>query len=297
MAVDWTSHKAHRKYVAEKFGQWVGLVDENGEPMFTAPPVVSQSAPKLRNEAGAIRVTFRVRSPQGVVHPLVDELIGQGLGDVDREGVLVVHSGPSRFLVIEKPGGVRLEYRITHAVASGQGSAPYLLEVHGVQIVRTLSLLPSMSAPTTWQNNWTEFTRDWVGPEDELITFDRPRNLTGIKMVTVADGATISGPAESSIRRMINMTLEACFRVMGVMDDPPIRVNPTPTGVHSENVLIRRTDGPLWEEIAAVAAFSGVQVSMRMWWPGDDPEPWAVLDKPTMIVDVKQSEEAPNVAG
>lgn len=293
MAINWAAHRLHRHQVAHDQGQWVGLLNENAEPLFDTPPMTNLQAPQFRNAPGSMRATFITQSSRGIVHPIVDELIGEGLGQIDAEGALQLSSSNTRFLAIERQGEARRVYRISHAVVSGLGDAPSILEVHGSGLLTMLSLFSAMSAPTTWGEEWTTFTRDWVGPEGQEITFEHPRDLMGMKMVTVADGATIEGPAETTIRRLISESLEASFRVAGVADDPPIVVNPTGSGAPSPHVLIRPTDQILWEEVAPVAAAAGVVISASMWWPGDTPVVGLNLDKPTVVIDVQQSEEVP----
>lgn len=293
MAINWAAHRLHRHQVAQDQGQWVGLLNENAEPLFDTPPMTNLQAPQFRNAPGSMRATFITQSPRGIVHPIVDELIGEGLGQIDAEGALQLSSNNTRFLAIERQGEARRVYRISHAVVSGLGDAPSILEVHGSGLLTMLSLFSAMSAPTTWGEEWTTFTRDWVGPEGQEITFEHPRDLMGMKMVTVADGATIEGPAEATIRRLISESLEASFRVAGVADDPPVVVSPTGSGAPSPHVLIRPTDQILWEEVAPVAAAAGVVISASMWWPGDAPVDGLNLDKPTVVIDVQQSEEVP----
>lgn len=293
MAIDWDFHKLHREQIAEDQGQWVGLLDADGEPMFDAAPLRALSAPRMRNAPAALKAVFGIKSRRGIVHPIVDELIGEDLGRVTAQGALKVSSKETRFLAVERPGGVRRVYRVAYARAQGQGAAPAVLEVHGNDVLKYLSLFSAMSAPTTWTDNWTTFTRDWVGPEGQEILFNNPRDLTGMQMVTVADGATIEGPAESTIRRLISESLHASFRVAGVADDPPLVVSPTGSGVQSPHVLIRPTDQILWDEVAPVAAAAGVVITASMWWPGDPPEAGLDLVKPTIVVHIEQSEEVP----
>lgn len=293
MEVDWDFHKLHREQVARDQGQWIGILNADGEPMFDAPPLMSLSAPKIRNSPAAVKAVFGIRSRRGVVHAMVDELVGEDLGRVTAEGALKVSAKATRFVAVERPGGVRRVYRVAYSRVQGQGTAPVLLEVHGNDLVKFLSLFSAMSAPTTWTDNWTTFTRDWVGPEGQEIVFNQPRDLTGMKMVTVADGATVEGPAEATIRRVISESLKASFRVAGVVDDPPIVVSPVGSGVVSPHVLIRPTDQILWDEVAPVAAAAGVVITASMWLPGDQLETDLDLDKPTIVVHVRQSEEVP----
>lgn len=289
--LDWATHRLHRRQVADDLGMWVGLLDENGVPMLEAPPVVSLSAPEVRGVPGELMAEFSVQSPRGHVHPMVDDLIADGLGRVDAQGQLDVVSDATRFISIELPAEVRRTYRVTHCVASGLGDAPSRLVVHGVDMLKLLDLVPAISAPLSWVGEWTTFTRDWAGPENTGITFDKPRDLAGMQMVTVADGATVEGPAEDTIRRVVTESLAAAFRVAGVATDPPIVVDPAGSGVPSPHVLIRPTDGPLLSEIMPVALAAGVVISARMWWPGDDPVPGLVMASPTVVVEIRQTVE------
>ena len=184
-------------------------------------------------------------------------------------------------------------YWVTHTVARGDADAPATLTIHGVGLTKLLSRFPAMSAPTTWQTSFRRFERDWVGPENTKVAFSRPRELAGMKMVTVADGATLDGPAEATIRRLIAESLAAAFRVAGITKDLPIQVATTPTGRPSPRILLRPTDGPLLEEIAQPAAAAGVIITARMWWPGDPPVTGLVLSLPTVVVAVEQAKEAP----
>lgn len=259
--------------------------------MMEAPPLIDLAAPRMRNAPAEVRATFSGKSRRGHVHPMVDELIAEGIGIVDDQGQLVVIPDETRFLAFERTGKTRRVFRVTHCVARDLDPSPAELVVYGVDMTKLLALVPSMSAPMTWTGEWTTFTRDWVGPEGEEILFDQPRDLAGMQMVTVADGATVEGPAEETIRRLVAESLEAMFRVVGVEEDPPIVVDPTETGVPSPRVLIRPTDGPLLEEIMPTAMAAGVVIGAWMWWPGDDPVADLDLSQPTVVVDVRQTVE------
>lgn len=259
--------------------------------MFDLPPLTELTAPRVRNSPTSMRARLGVKSRLGHVHPVVDELIGEGLGQVDGQGQLVVESESTRFLAVERPGDVRRFYRVSHAVVSGLGEAPSEIEVHGNDLLKFLAMFPAMSAPATWTGEWETFTRDWAGPQGEEILFNKPRDLSGMQMVTVADGATIEGPAEDTIRQLISESLEAAFRVAGVSDNPPIQVSPVGSGAESPHVLIRPTDKPLWDEVVPVAMAAGVVVSASWWWPGDHSVEGLVLTRPTIVVHVQQAGE------
>lgn len=291
--IDWTAHRKHREQAIADTGQWVGLLDADGNPLMDLPPVVSMVAPEARNDPGSLELTVLCRSSRGIIHPVVTELIAKQLGMLSPEGKLVPVADRTRFVAIERAGVPRRVYWVTHTVARGDADAPATLTIHGVGLTKLLSRFPAISAPTTWQQSFKRFERDWVGPENTKVTFSRPRELAGMKMVTVADGATLDGPAEVTIRRLVAESLAAAFRVAGITKDLPIQVATTPTGRPSPRILLRPTDGPLLEEIAQPAAAAGVIITAQMWWPGDPPIVGLTLALPTVVVMVEQAKEVP----
>lgn len=287
--MDWVAHLKHRNQTTADFGQWIGLLNADGEPMMDLPPAIALTAPSSRNAPSSLELKIPCRGRTvGVVHRAVTELIAEQLGTLTPQGQLVPVVDKTRFVAIER-AGVRRVYWVTHTIADGGADAPSTLTIHGVDLLKMLSRFPAISAPTTWKNSFRRFTRDWVGPEDTTVQFAKPRDLTGMQMVTVADGATLEGPAEDTIRRLISESLIAAYRVAGITSDFPIQVDPNPTGKSSPRILLRPTDGPLWEEIAQPAAAAGVQISTRMWWPQDPPIAGMSLVKPTIVVTVAQS--------
>lgn len=291
--IDWTAHRKHREQIIADTGQWVGLLDADGAPLMDLPPVVSMVAPEARGDPGSLELTVLCRSSHGIIHPVVTELIAKQLGVLNPEGKLVPVADQTRFVAIERAGVPRRVYWVTHTVARGDADAPATLTLHGVGLTKLLSRFPAMSAPATWQQSFKRFERDWVGPENTTLVFSTPHQLAGMKMVTVADGATLDGPAEATIRRLIAESLDAAFRVAGITKDLPIQVATTPTGRPSPRILLRPTDGPLLEEIAQPAAAAGVIITARMWWPGDLPIVGLTLALPTVVVMVEQAKEVP----
>ena len=301
MAVDWVSHAKHRRQVAKDSGLYVGLLDENGEPLMDCPPVVSLTAPQTRNASTSLRMQLAVKSPAGVVHPVCDELLAEGITDagnqwvnLDSEGrVLAASLDATRFVLMEWSGGLRRTYRVTHTVADGGQDTPSTIEVNGVDLLKMLSLIPGFSAPLTVTGKWVTFTRDWAGPENTGVTFSKPRDLQDMKMVTVADGVTVEGDAESVIRRIVSESLAAAWKAIdpAVVDDPPMVVDPSGSGLKSPHILLRPTDRPLLDEVAGVAANAGVSITADMWLPGDSPVVGLSLVKPTVVVRIRQTVE------
>lgn len=294
--IDWASHKASREAVAAEEEMWVGLADEHGVPFdLVFPPLLSMVAPETRNSPVSLRVTAVVKSPSGEVHPLVDELFAEGFSavGVDREGRLNVVLDSTRYVYVLRD---RLRaYRVTHCVLSGGFDAPEQIEIHGADMLSELNRHVAWTAPARELGRFTTFTRDWAGPENVGVQFKEPRDLQDIKLVTVADGVTLSGPAESTLREMIKVSLETGWArtgVRSVVDDPPIVVAPGGSGLESSEILIRATDDKLLDTVAPVAAAAGVRISAVMWLPGDDPVEGLVLgESPKIVVRVEQTVE------
>ncbi|WP_257160411.1 hypothetical protein [Corynebacterium cystitidis] len=298
MAVDWDSHKAGREAAARDEGQWLGLFGNRMDPLMDFPPVVEVDAQWSRNTPVSFRALAPVRSLSGDVHPIVDELVADGLSKVDEQGRLVAVMNRSRFAVVERPGVQRRCYRVTHVVASGSWEAPEMIEVHGTCALSELLRHVAWSAPTTITGRFVRFERDWVGPEEVAATFEKPRDLQDMKMVTVADGVTLDGPADEVLRRLIKRSLEASWvasGITGVVDDPPIVVDPTGSRLASPYVLVRPNDEKLLDAVLPVAAAAGVNIKVGLWLPGDRPVPGLDLKGPKLVVRVEQSADVKEV--
>ncbi|HFG8808105.1 TPA: hypothetical protein ACGIY5_001472 [Corynebacterium striatum] len=289
--IDWEKHRAHRQLVAKDRGVWIGLVDQDGVPLMDLPPMTKYTAPATRLSPESASFTMAIKSPRGVVHPMTNHLAGRGIGRVDAQGRLELVADETRFIMVEKYQRPRRDYRVSHTILDGPSPlAPSTAEVHAADTLNWLTGIPAMSAPTTWTGEWKRFTRDWAGPENVGVQFAKPRDLQDIKMVSVADGATVEGPAEETLRRIYSESVEAAFRAAGI-DDAPVKVAPAPTGRTSPHVLIRPTDGNLWEETASIAMAAGVRIAADMWWPGDEVPEGLSLDKPTIVITIEQQQE------
>lgn len=280
-------HRAHRAQVIKDLGQWVGLLDNQGQHLIDLPPPISMVAPESRNAPSSLELTIPVKSPRGIIHPAVRELVADNLGKTTTDGTLAPVTNETRFIAIER-AGVRRVYWIVYVVAKGVGAEPVTLTIHGVDLLKLLSRFPAISATTTWEGTFTRFTRDWAGPENTAVVFQQPRELAPMKMANTAHGATLEGAAEIVIRRVIKESLQTAFIAAGYRLDHPIQVLPLRSGRPSPKILFRPSDGPLWEEIAGPAAAAGVQITAFMWWPGD-PQPLGLdLHLPTVVIKVEQ---------
>lgn len=284
MGINWDEHRKHRQQVIETHGRWVGLCDENCEPLMDFPPVVSMTAPESRLNLEDFEAVTTTRTSSGEIHPIVDELIASPKA----VGMQQVDTGPSRWVVVETEGK-RLAYKVVNPTLTLYDQEPVTLHIRASDALSRLQFFPGMSWPGTWKPVWRTFTRDWVGPERAAVMFKQPRELADMKMATAADGWVLSGPAEATIRKFITECLNAAFRIAQVpSSDRYIQVDPNASGVKSPDLLMRPQDGTLWEEIEQVCLMSGVVVSTSLWWPGDTPVRGLSLSKPTLVVKVEQ---------
>lgn len=275
----WHRHRAHRAQVMADAGQWVGLADENGVPICDLPPLLEMSAPQVRGEPGELELFTAVRSPLGLMHTAVDELVAEGLGVQDGEGRLEPVNTATRFVAVERPGDRRL-FRVTHVVVEGGWQSPSTMVVHGIALLDMLNDHPAWSYPVSITGTWHRMDQDYA------TNFEQERDLQDLQMAASTDGFVISGPADVAIHQLISESVAASYRAVGVADHP-IRVAPLSPSPSSPQVLLRPTDDPLWETVAATALAAGVTVTATMWWPGDpDPGLSPALAAPTVVVTV-----------
>ncbi len=281
MGFDWVAHAKHRRQVIEDRGEWIGLLSEDGVPICDMPPYVRIHAPTTRMNPESFQGDFEITSPQGFVHMCVDELVADGLGKVDAEGRLVPANAATRFIAVER-NGLRKVFRVMFVVASSSDPiAPRILQVHGTDMLTELGFMPCWSIPGQVSGAFTRAVGDFGSQ------FSKPRYLAKLKMAAVADGFSVQGPADVTIRRLIKESLQATYKAFGVSDHP-IQVADTSTGKPSPELIIRPEDRSIWEEISAPAAMAGCVIRCFMWLP-EDPQPEGLhLSKPTVVVEVLQ---------
>lgn len=270
-------------------GQWLALLNEDGEPLWELPAVTEMKWPESRGVAESVSLTVPVRTDTGGVHPIVAELVADGLGAVDEVGALIPVTGPARLVALERSddGSVvgweeRRTMRVTHVAAIGDAHAPHTLKIFGVDILCYLDLLPAPSLPTAWEEaEFTRFTRDWIGGEEGGELFEQPRDLAAISLMNAADGGTISGPALEMIEGLLRDSFAAIYSLTGV-EREPYAVHVSKPG-DTDFLMLRPTDQSLWAEVGEAAITSGVTLGARLHWPRDEVVP-GVSTKHAQIV-------------
>lgn len=297
---EWRSWRTHIDQKVADDGRAFILCNGEGEPVAILPPVMESQAGQTAMDQGELDVTFAVDSPGGV-HPVVDLLIDEGIGVQDSEGRLQPSTQKTWLIVAQYAGGerARLTYKITFPTLSGTVRAPVDLMVQALDLNYLLAQLPCPSVPGWWHE-----TRYQLNESDiSGVPYETPRELASIEMATRAAGYTEEGPAESAIRNIIRMSLDAVNALHGWENDRHLIVDETTTGRESPRVHIVQDDRWVWDTINQPARLAGVNVSTRLWWPGDAPVPYRPHgstqttswdgNKAVAVVTVAQNDEVP----
>lgn len=280
MVFQWDAHRKHREQVIRDQGEWIGLVDEDGVPLFDLPLPMEFTAPSTHLNPESLSMTLPTRMPSGEQHPVMAQLIADGLGASDTEGRLQPVSGPSRFIVIEH--SKRQVFRVGFARAQGEAGSPSALEIGAVDLLNALDGLPCFSIPGLVKPEWKQAAGDYGAQ------FKKPRRLSMLKMAQVADGYSVEGPAEETMRRLIKESLDALHRVFGITEDFPYAVSSQSSGKPSPHVIIRPQDRSLLEELTPICQMAGCSLHASLWWPGDPQPPGLELTMPTIVFAVMQ---------
>lgn len=280
---DWKAHRAHREAVVRDEGQWIGLADENGDPLMDLPTAVKMEAPATRLTPGSLELTLQVRDGSGVVHPVVSELVADRLGMVEPGGVFVPADGPARLVVVERPGE-RRAYKVKFAVAAGDGVSPQTLTIHALEVLNVLWELPCPTSRLSWRRDgYKTLERDPVKP------FERPWEIAQLTFGAQADGFSDEGPAEATIRQIITNSIDAVAEHEG-WEIPHVVVDQAATGRPSPHVVIQRTDDFIGDTVSEPALLSGVNITADWWLPGDPPVKGMDVNVPVIVIRVAQSE-------
>lgn len=290
----WADKRRHIDQIITDEGQWVGLCDGWGNPIMRVPPILSLTAPEARLSAASLSLEVSVDGGAHVpVHPLVGEMVADGLGVFDEAGRLVVKDQIVDMVVVARAGR-RRGYVTSFPTVIGGSEAPSKLLIQGADLLDRLAVWPCPSVPQSWLPSWMLWTGD-------VVEYSRPRGIAEIEMAVVADGYTLSGPAEETIRTLVQDSLDAVNTAMGWEGSPHLVVDMAPTGRVSPEVRIRVQDAPVLDTIVPPAQMAGVNVIVDLWWPGDEPVLVRTPDRlstelvswtrPIGVVRVEQTEE------
>ena len=258
MALTLAEWRKHIDQVVADEGQWLGVADENGVPLYELAGTGTFPSSFLTAESAEVTVNV---APGDVV---VDDLVGEHLGVMDAEGRLVPASGPTRLLVWVREGE-RLAATITHTVASG-GLVPSTLTIHAVDLLDGLAWWPCPSIPVEWES--AEF-KQW-DTDESGVEYASPRELARVQMTTKLDGYTVSRRARTAVRVVVQDSFDAVNALMG-WSDPHAVVAFDGGDDTTPDVFIRVNDDPVLDTVQETCRQAGLSLRVGLWWPGDDP--------------------------
>lgn len=249
--------RKHIDQVVADEGEWVGVADENGYPIYEL--ACTHDFPRSHLTPESVECTVNVQPGDRVL----DDLVGEKLGETDKEGRLVPASGPTRLLILAREG-TRQAATITHTVAAG-GLSPTTLTIHGVDLLDGLAWWPCPSVPVEWTpDKWTTQTTDESG-----TTYKKPRDLAQVQLTTKLDGYTVDNTALTAVRIAIQDSFDAVNKLMG-WKDPHAVVEFGGTDT-TPRALIRVNDDPVLDTVQETAQLAGLTIQVELWWPGDQP--------------------------
>lgn len=294
---DWTSWQKTVEYIVNKTGRWYGLGDGDGTPFATIPVPNDFEAPDQWLDVEDIQVTLPA---EGV---WLDRLVNDGLVGFSEDGKLGLATGDYTILyatrgqdgTIQRRGGV-----ITHAMAddpSNTGTAESLT-ISALSVGDVWNTIPAVSWPSTWwKADPYPRTIDEAG-----IDYSQPWNMARVELATRLSYVNKYGKAAFVIARLAQESLDASMKTQRDPDgtiwvDDPYHVVEVPAVDNSPVISLEARDGSLWETVAAQAKNAGVQLSARIWWPGDPPV-WAwtpvTSDTPGLDVDITPDDGSPS---
>lgn len=258
--MDLVQWRKHIDQVVADEGQWLGVADENGYPIYELLGTVN--FPESHLQAASAEATVNVQPGDRVL----DDLVGEQLGEVDDAGRLVPANGATRLLLLIRPGERRAA-TITHTVVTGQ-AVPSQVTIHGVDLLDGLAAWPCPSIPLEgWEMaEWEQWSTDASGAE-----YASARDLALLQLATKLDGYAKRGRAKSLVREIIQDSLDAVNALYGWVDDPHMVVEfPGDVDTSGESAL-RVSDDDVWSTVSETARAAGLSVDVSLWWPGDDP--------------------------
>lgn len=275
----WREERAHIDRVVETDGEWVGILDGEGEPLWELEAFEYDVSTRNLDVAEGT-LTVPVVTGDGTFHPLVTAFFGAGFG-TDAGAILQPGENLGYMLCVQKPGGIegRMVSTISYpTLEPGPDGEPATLTFETMELLGELNFVLAASIPDTWGAQ--PFER-WDG--DQGGAYKVARELAPIEVATTSwvlttapkqTGTvdvrhTVSGPAVQRISEVIQDSLDAADRLDGTLDNPAFVVSPGEGD--SPVVRIARRDEPVWGTVADTARLAGVGLSARLWWPGDAP--------------------------
>lgn len=289
----WQRFNAHRKEVVRTTGQWVGLLDQDGDYICDLPPVVSMSAPAVRGDSGSLELTIPVPPGGASSDRVVAELAGVfAFGTfTDSQGHTQISDAATRFIAIER-AGLRLVYRVEFVQLVGGGDQPTMMTIHGTGLMKILARFPSVSNP----ESWPDFTRGWPMAQKQFpavdgvpVPFKKPRLIYPVKFDNNPAESLVMGAAVDVIADHLSRSFRTVFYAIGYRQSTdPFVVEKIPSDTPSPELVLKVTDKYLWDDVIPAANETGVIIRAHMRFPGDKDDV-RYGERPTVVFTVQQA--------
>lgn len=284
MKSTWDYWQRHINYVVEQYGQWVGVCDENYEPLYDLPPLTEFSAPVQALEPAALTIEISLPESQLVESEIYHDLFAGAFAHVNADGGFSVEALPPRTVVVQRPD-VRLAYTVVVPQASG-GVKPEKIQLDLVELKELAKAWPAPSAVTTWESGLFQ-----IRTEDAATAYSAPRDMALVELATKVDGYTYGKKSsELILRELYQDSIDTVCRLCGW--SAHMVVDWASSGVDSPLGVLTTTDNFLWETGLELAKTAGVDIHARLWWPFDEPvktrngvRRW---DTPMIVWEIKQ---------
>lgn len=256
--MDLSQWRKHIDRVVQDEGQWVGIADENGYPIYEL--VGKINFPESHLQAASAEITVNVEPGDRIL----DDLVGDSLGQMDAAGRLVPANGPARLLVLVRPGERRAAI-VTHVVVTGQAT-PSQLTVHGVDLLDSLASWPCPSINLEgWEMaKWQQRKTDASG-----VRYGKMREMAQLQFATKLYRYAKRGTARDVLRVIVQDSFDSVNKLYGWQDSPHAVVAFGGAKDTSGEVALRISDDSIWETIAETARAAGLTIDVELWWPGD----------------------------
>lgn len=256
--MDLSQWRKHIDRVVQDEGQWVGVADENGYPIYEL--VGKINFPESHLQAASAEITVNVEPGDRIL----DDLVGDSLGQMDAAGRLVPANGPARLLVLVRPGERRAAI-VTHVVVTGQAT-PSQVTVHGVDLLDSLASWPCPSINLEgWEMaKWQQRKTDASG-----VRYGKMREMAQLQFATKLYRYAKRGTARDVLRVIVQDSFDSVNKLYGWQDSPHAVVAFGGAKDTSGEVALRISDDSIWETIAETARAAGLTIDVELWWPGD----------------------------
>lgn len=280
--IDWINHAKHRDYVAQKEGQWIGILDGSGNPVFDLPHPIDMSASEARLSPESLKVSIPIEGENGVLHPVTDLLLGSHLGIIDN-GTFQPANGSTYIIVVQRANGEQWAGKIKFATAQGGALKPTVLTIHALNVLDVLGELPCPASNEAWRNAPYQTMRN-----DPAVAFEKSREISLLTLANSADGFSEKGEAEPLIRRIITEAIGTVSKHSG-WKQPHVVVDQTPSGESTPSITVRLTDSSIWDTVVEYALLAGVNIRARLVFPNTELINGKSYEHPVICVSVKKA--------